>query len=208
MAWQKSSPPVALLSLGLFLELLLLSNWLTPVQAQSESAFPIQIVRISFDPPGDSRPQDTAGGASRHGGICPQDSANLNPSDTPFTIATNQGLTVAERPTFFVYVPPTSAQQAMFVLKDENEDYYYQKTLPIANTSGVISFRLPADAPTLEMGKNYQWSLVLMCTATLRPDSPRVEGQIQRIEPNPTLISQIEQWSPLDRAAFYGKDGI
>jgi hypothetical protein len=122
--------------------------------------------------------------------------------------ATHQGLTVAEHPTFFVYVPQTSAQKALFVLKDENEDYYYQKTIPIPRTAGIVSFRLPADAPAIEIGKRYKWSFVMICGEAIRPDSPGVEGRIQRIEPKPALSSRIKNLPQLERAALYGRDGI
>jgi hypothetical protein len=117
-----------------------------------------------------------------------------------------QALTVADHPTFFVYIPQTSAQKAMFVLRDDNEDYYYKTTLPISSKAGVVSFKLPADAPALKSGKSYKWSFVLMCTAEIRPDSPWVEGEIKRIEPNSG--GTLDNLPPLERAALYGKNGI
>ena len=120
----------------------------------------------------------------------------------------NHGLTTVERPTFLDYVPQTSAQKAFFSLKDKDENYYYQTTLPIPETPGIVSFKLPADAPALEIGKSYQWSFVTICGERLAVDDPRVEGHIQRIELNTQLSSQLKNLSPLERAALYGSDGI
>ena len=165
-------------------------------------------VNVTFDPPEEGEPKDTSGGASRDGGTCPQDSKALKPYVTLLMPATNHGLTAKEHPTFFVYVPQTSAQKAFFSLQDENNNHHYQTSLPITGKPGVVSFRLPADAPALKIGTNYKWSFVLMCKNVLRPDSPRVEGRIRRMEPNPALISQIKNAAPLERAALLGSDGI
>jgi Domain of Unknown Function (DUF928) len=67
---------------------------------------------------------------------------------------------------------------------------------------------LPTDAPSLEKGKTYKWSFVLMCDNVLRPDSPLVEGQIERTQMNAEAIAQLEKATPLQRAAFYGEAGI
>ncbi len=203
-----------LFSVGLGLELVLTAVSPTPIQAQfapGTSQRPLSsplVVGVTFDPPGDGKPDDTAGGASRDGGICPQDANALSPSMTPLKPTSYESLTVAERPTFFIYVPQTAAQKAVFVLKDEKEDYYYQKVLPIPRTAGILSFSLPHDAPTLAVGKTYQWSFIMVCGEAIRPDSPGVKGRIRRIEPTPALINQLKQLSPLERAALYGKNGL
>lgn len=200
------------LSVGLSLKLILMAS--LPIGAQAQSidttsgdSFPSNaIASVTFDPPGNGKPKDTVGGASRDAGICPQDAVNPGPAVTPVMPSNEQALTMAEHPTFFVYIPQTTAQKAMFVVRDDNEDYYYKTTLPIPTKAGVISFKLPADAPALKSGKNYKWSFVLMCSAEIRPDSPWVEGEIQRIEPNSGRT--LDNLSPLERAAIYGKNGI
>lgn len=214
MTWHNDYLPIKLLLIGLSLKLMLVAGLSTQVQAQSEPAIADKtlpnpsIVRVTFDPPKDGAPTKTEGAASRNGGICHQNSKALHQSIIPLLPANHYGLTVAEHPTFFVYVPQTSAQKALFVLKDEKEDYYYQKTVPIPRTAGIVSFKLPTDAPVIEIGKGYKWSFVIICGESLEPDSPGVEGRIQRIELNPALSNQLEKLSLLERAASYGKDGI
>jgi hypothetical protein len=214
MAWQNFRRPLTLLSVGLSIELLLASVLPIQVSAQLTDATSGNVLsshsigRVSFEPPNDGQPENTTGGASRSGKVCPQDAKDLNPSLTLLKPANYQALTVAEHPTFFVYVPQTSAKKALFVLKDESEDYYYQKSLPIPSTAGVVNFTLPPDVPALKIGKNYQWSVVLICGEAIRPDSPAVVGQIRRIELNSILSSQLKNLSSLERAALYGKNGI
>jgi len=211
MAWQKSR-----ITLTLFLVAELVWTAVLPSQIRAQSALTtpgntiptLSLVSVTFDPPGDGKPDDTAGGASRDGGTCPEDARAIGPSITPLKPANYQGLTVAEHPTFFVYVPQTSAKKALFVLKDEKEDYFYQKTIPIPRTAGIVSFRLPDEAPAIKIGKTYQWSLIMICGEAIRPDNPGVEGKIQRIEANPELLRQLKNLSPLERAALYGKNGV
>ena len=213
MAMHNFRLPVTLFSGVLFLELLLTAVLPTQVHAQlangtsGKTLSSRSALQVTFDPPKDGQPDDSAGGASRGGGICPQD-AKVGSPITPLMPANRYGLTVADHPTFFVYVPQTSAQKALFVLKDKNEDYYYHKTLSLPSTAGIISFTLPTDAPAIEIGKRYQWSFVMICGEAIRPDSPGVKGQIQRIEPNQGLLSQLKNLSPLERAALYGNNGI
>lgn len=204
MAWKHTPQPLKFLSVGLFVKLLLVVS--LPVPLQAETTPLSETISATFTPEG--APKDSAGGASRNGGVCPNDMSELRTSVTPFQLATNHGFTVAERPTFFVYVPTTVAQEAVFIIKDETEEYFYQKTVSLPQQKGLVSFKLPLDAPNLEMGKTYQWSFLLICGQSLRPDSPKVDGQIQRIQPDPALLSKLQTWSPVDRAAFYGEETI
>ncbi|MBD0345661.1 MAG: DUF928 domain-containing protein [Coleofasciculus sp. Co-bin14] len=208
---------ITLFSVGLFLSFLPIGN--LPTQGQelselitsNETSLSLATVVVRFKPPNpprDPTPTNTVGGGTRSGGACPQDSAPLAPWVTPLMPATRQGLTVAEHPTFFVYVPQTSAQKALFVLKDDQEDYYYQKIVSIARLAGIVSFKLPADAPAIEIGKSYKWFFIIICGERIRPDSPTVKGHIERIAPNPALSKKLNTLLPLERAALYGKDGI
>ena len=214
MTRQNNYLPSKFLSVGLFLKLILIASLPTQVQAQVESAtgdrtLPSHLIgSVTFDPPKDGKPNETEGGASRGGGLCPQDSKVLGQSVTLLLPTSHYGLTVAQKPTFFIYVPQTSAQKAIFILKDKSEDYYYQKSIPIPATAGVISFNLPTDAPAIELGKRYQWSFVLLCGEVLKPDSFGVNGWIERMELNSNLSSQLNNLSPLERAAWYGRNGI
>lgn len=201
-----------LISLGVGLELLLISNFATQVQAKLANVEPTpgnsSVALVTFEPPGSGQPDDSVGGASRDGGQCPQDRLAANSPLTPLMPTTNYGLTTAEHPTFFVYVPQTSAQKIFFSLKDETKTYHYQTILPMIGKQGIVGFKLPADAPALENGKSYQWSFAIMCGNALRPDSPMVQGWVRRTELKPALSSQLQQANSLQRAISYGKEGI
>ncbi|MCU0515861.1 MAG: DUF928 domain-containing protein [Oscillatoria sp. Prado101] len=163
-------------------------------------------ISVTFEPPPDQgAPAGTAGGASRGG--CPSD-----PKEKPFLTAlipaTGKVLTVAERPTLFFYIPQTSARKVGFSLKDENENDVYQTDLEISGNPGIVSVSLPPSAPALEIGKNYNWYFALVCNSADASGNLVVNGSLERSEISPTLAKAQELTSPLERAAFYAKNGI
>lgn len=167
------------------------------------------VASITFEPPDSTELlDDSEGGASRDGGYCAQDSVSSDSLVTPVMPATNVGLTLAERPTFFVYVPKTSATQAYLTVKDKNEDYYYQTTVVIPEKTGIVSISLPDEAPALEIGRNYQWTFLVACENPPKPDSPRVSGWIQRVKPDSDLIGAVEGEASLEKAKLYGSKGL
>ncbi len=162
---------------------------------------------VSFEPPNKNQPVATSGGASR-GQQC---IADMNNSEIPITAivpAINQRLTVASHPTFFIHVPETSAQKVFLNIQDENEEDSYQKVIPIDGKSGIIGVTLPQDAPPLKIGKNYQWSLALICQESLKPDSPIVQGTVTRVQSQMQLAEISEEMTKLEQAALYAEAGI
>jgi Domain of Unknown Function (DUF928). len=122
---------------------------------------------------------------------------------------TNMGLTVAEKPTVFFRVSKTSVQEAKFnLLNEKGNTIIYDKTIPLNNTGDVMSFTLPADAPALEVGKEYQWELVINCDPDDPNGNPRVQSAIKRVQPSPTLVSKLAQANPSDRPFLYAEEGI
>ncbi|HIK11611.1 MAG TPA: DUF928 domain-containing protein [Oscillatoriaceae cyanobacterium M33_DOE_052] len=152
---------------------------------------------VSFRPPGDAAPSNTASGGSRNPDI---------PAMTPVLPQNRYGRTVSARPTFYVFVPPTTSREVFFSIQDENRNHHYQTTLSIKSGGGLVGVTLPDDAPELEMGKNYQWFFVLLPPGgTLRPDSYGVQGWVKRVEA-PTLgVGNLE---PLQIATLYASNGI
>lgn len=195
----------------LLLHLFLLQGMTTQAQAQTDSR-PSRLIerssQIMFRPPGDGTPDNTVGGGTREGGVCSQSVTAPDPGFTPVLPKTGHGLTATDRPTFFAYVPNTVAETVFFSIQGEENDYYYQKTFALRGISSIVSFTLPADAPPLEVGKQYRWSFVLQCNAQLRPDDPIVEGRVQRIALDPAIASQVSRASARQRASLYGEAGL
>lgn len=192
-----------------------------------------QLVGIKFEPPGDAAPGNTMSGGTRGGSSLPpqtgdRENVRFEPpgDDTPANTVpggtrgdrihkltalipnTNHGRTAAPRPAFFVYVPPTSATQVFFSLLDEEGNNRYYSTLDISGSGGVVSVTLPADAPELEMGKNYQWFfMTLEPGSRLGPGTYGVSGWVKRVEP-PAENSGYSSLTRLERASLYASSGI
>ena len=170
------------------------------------------ISQITFEPPPGQAGTPGQAGAGGTRGKCPQDRTEPDPPLTLLIPLNKQVLTVAEHPTFFVYVPPTLAQIAQFVLKEKvsssQSKVIYEAKFPLSGTSGIVSLRMPDTANKLEIGKHYQWSFALICDPLDRGEDKIQSSSIQRTEINANLAKELEQATPLDRANLYAKNGI
>ncbi len=162
-------------------------------------------------PPEEEQPDYTSGAGARSYGQCPQDIiATTSPdpaSDTPSLMAlvptTNYGLTAAARPTFWVYLPKTSARQVVLSIREEGKNYHSQTFIPITGEAGVIGITHPNDFSSLEVGKNYQWAVLLVCGKRPGPNDPVVTAWVRHVD-----IPQSKQETELDKASWYGRQGI
>lgn len=151
---------------------------------------------VRFEAPGESAPATTASGGTRTEA---QALRALLPT-------TRYGRTVAARPTFFVYVPPTAAKEVFFSLQDERRNQVYQTVLKISGKGGIVSFTLPEDAPELEIGKNYVWFFApIQPGGILQPDNYGAIGWIRRVE---SQTAQNANKTPLQLATEYAQQGI
>lgn len=122
----------------------------------------------------------------------------------------NIGRTVSEYPVFFFYLPETEAQLAEFVLQDEKGNQIYQTTLKINNSSGVIGVNIPANqnVSPLQLGKNYRWSVALICDTEDRSADVLETGIVRRVELSADIRSQLEQANSREKAVIYAQNGI
>ena len=74
-------------------------------------------------------------------GVCSQDSSLQSqgrvgdrPKLTALAPQRNHGLTVAERPTFWVYLPQTTAKKAILSIKAEGSNPHWQQSIDLRET--------------------------------------------------------------------------
>jgi Domain of Unknown Function (DUF928) len=216
MASNKITTGELLINLRFFLSFILMGLLLSSAML-SASAKPLTTRRASskvlFIPPTtDKKPARTSGAASR-GGQCMQSSvgAAANPSvktlaKSPFMAlmpVSNSGLTSAEHPSFWIYVPETPAKRLILTLRENGSKPHSQTFFNIPETPGVTSLSLPNSTPALEIGKTYQWAVALICAEKPSPNDPMILSWISRIASAPST-----QPNPLEQAAVYGKQGI
>ena len=98
----------------------------------------------------------------------------------------------------------TSARQLVLSIREEGTIHHSQTLIPIAGTSGVITLQANPESPPLEMGKTYQWSVVLVCGERPSPSDPGISSWVRRIP----QTQRVNQGSNLEQAAWYGEQGI
>ncbi|MEH2078541.1 MAG: DUF928 domain-containing protein [Nostoc sp.] len=156
-----------------------------------------------FIPPNRKAPQTTAGGGSR-GGSCFLENKETS---TPLMPPNKLGLTFAERPTFYWFVPQMPVQTAHFSLL-EDERILYETTFKLPNQSGIIGFTLPAKASSLKVGKKYHWYMSIACSSEELAEEISVDGWVERIQPTADLLKQIARTNPKQRSQVYARAGI
>ncbi len=185
------------------------------------------LTRVLFKPPqDDKKPERTQAAGSRHNGKCIQDRTSGNSTNSPSTQGNlmpivpsvpvpsvsephtiNFGLTIAERPVFWIYLPENSATQIMLSIREVSEEdtkHHSQTFIPITNVTGVMSIQTDENSPPLEVGKTYQWAVVLVCGKKPSPNDPAIVSWVRRITPSETINHE----STLEQAAWYGEQGI
>lgn len=160
-------------------------------------------------PPDIGKPKTTTGGGQRGCESEAQENQSTPSGEKPLTALipeTGWGLTTAEQPTLWFYVPYSSSLSGEFVLMDEANQTVYQTPLTLTGTPGIISLSLPSTAAKLEIGKRYHWYLNIYC----QPEQPPlfVEGWIKRVELSSDIKVQLEQATPQQRVALYADNGI
>lgn len=164
-------------------------------------------------PPQDGTPSTTRGAGSRDDRRCSQDSLLFTNqtteklSLTALVPSNHYGLTRSARPTFWVYVPQTSARQVVLSIKQGNQ-FHSQRFVPITGQPGVIGIQALENSPPLEVGKTYQWAIVLMCGDRPSPNDPVVSAWVRREQSTGQSTGQLSSQIALQQAARYGKQGI
>ncbi|MBH8561881.1 DUF928 domain-containing protein [Nostoc sp. CENA67] len=138
----------------------------------------------------------------------------------PFTQEPNStanvwGLTTEANPTFWVYTPYSKdsvtkdcAFTTEFVLQDEDSNLIYNKAIALSAQPGVISISLPANAPSLEIGKQYHWFLIINCDSNQPSPPTYIEGVIQRINLKPEIAQKLKSATPQQQFTIYVQNGI
>ncbi|OKH34559.1 hypothetical protein NIES2101_38760 [Calothrix sp. HK-06] len=177
--------------------------------AQSELAYnstylPDEVVfHENFDPPGEPEPKTTSGAGSRDIQRCGQDEAPIK----PLMPRSNFGLTFEEHPSVFMSLRKTSAKRVVLALRDKTGKYYERAFLPIPTNQQIVSFKLPTEKSPLRIGKNYQWSLVVVCGNKVEPDDPIFSGWLQRVARTPQMDKELVNKPPIWQAKWYGERG-
>ncbi len=161
-----------------------------------------------FTPPDDTRPLPPTGtGSVGRGGSC-----NPAAGATAFTAlgpASTLGLTTQVNPEFSWYVSPSEeGAPLMFRLLQVQENgrqipMYWQE---LTAQTGFMSYQLSNDAPSLEIGQDYVWQVVVKCdqNRSLTSSLP-----IRVVTSDADLTAQLSTAiTDAERAVVYGQAGL
>jgi hypothetical protein len=152
-------------------------------------------------------PPDRGLPGRREGGGTRGDCQASQPGLTALMPDSNLGRTMAERPTFFWYMPQ-SAAAAEFVLLDANNTELYKTLVPVPSQSGIVSLNLPDSVSALEVGQSYRWYFSLVCDPLDRSADTFTSGWVERVDRNPALLQEIAAAPPTEQAMLYAKAGL
>lgn len=119
-------------------------------------------------------------------------------------------LTTSLYPTLFFYLPATQAQEALFILYDENEREIYRSIFSIKEMSGLLKLSIPDGftSPKLEEGKNYYWQFSMFCDPNNPSLDPFVDGWVQRVPLTEDISNNLATASDSEKVDIYTAAGI
>ncbi|PZV19632.1 MAG: hypothetical protein DCF20_01090 [Pseudanabaena sp.] len=117
--------------------------------------------------------------------------------------------TMSERPTFYFLIPETEGRGYFYLYESDSTlkkgKRVYRTSFNIRNKAGILTFKMPDDAPSLKPNKNYLWEFSVGGLI----DAGQVSGSIRRVLPNQKLVEQLKRASmPIERAALFAQDGF
>jgi len=188
------------------------SSWFGVMLGLLVCGLPLMAMAVEFKPPRRGIPGRREGAGTRDPYACVQGNLRL----TAIMPQTNLGLTTAVYPRFFWYSPRTRAKFAQFTLYEvdeatmENKISIYTSTFRISGTSGIASLPLPNTTflPPLTVGKDYHWSLALICNPDNREQNITVDGWVQRIAPAAAFTNQLGATKSQDLPTLYANNGL
>ena len=153
-------------------------------------------------PPNRGRAQRTEAGGSRG---CDKNYVALNllvPSDH---IAT----TISGRPTFLWYLSATPSVPMQFTLVEQNGSKSILETQVQVKSPGIVKLQLPLNTTDLAIGKQYRWTVSLVCNEKRPSSNILAQAMIERVAETSNLKKELAATSEERvRAKVYAQSGI
>lgn len=122
----------------------------------------------------------------------------------------NYGLTLDGYPSFYIHMPAVPGARLEFILLDELGDRIYETGYLVGDQEATFSIDLPRNAnlPPLEVGLSYNWQVRLKLNPNSIVTDYIVQGQIERFEPEASLMKDLEGASPEEKVVLYAQAGL
>lgn len=174
-----------------------------PQYNQTPSNLKPKVTPLKFKLPPKGAPGKRADAGSRSG--CPV----LDKRLVALVPATNIGLTIAERPTFWFYVPyqPSAKSLGKFQLLNEQQKVIYETSTQLIGTPGIIGINLPRTFGSLE-NKRYQWVFSVICDTEAPVANVSVNGFVERVSLMPLRKKLESAKTPQQKMLLYAENGL
>lgn len=194
-----------------FICLIVFSLTLLGMPTHAEQTNPLLIANLlgflasDFNPPGEGAPDRTVPAGSRDGDRCHGDTVHMR----PLMPKGNYGLTASAHPVIWMEIPNTQAQAILLTFKTEDsvEHSRIRLSIPEATHQGLVQLRLPETAAELTPGKNYYWTVSVLCEGYLNPNDPFFSGWVKRVNYSPVLAQRLANSSVQEQIRVLQENG-
>lgn len=171
-------------SIGIILFLVLLVSYVSNSTVSFSLEAKAEITQGYIPPPGRTRRARTEGAGSR--------GCNQTQPTTLKLLAPNNhvALTVSAHPTFFWYVSGTSSPIIFALVEPGVAKPIWQQQLK-PNKAGIVQVKLPSNHSGLEVGKEYRWTVSLVCNQKRPSENTYAYAWIERVATTPKLQQQL-----------------
>ena len=155
---------------------------------------------------GRGSPNRRSSGGSR--GDCSTLLVALVPGDTALDVSesgcslpssSEPALTTAATPVLWFHVPTQSAPiEGEFALLDDTQLALSVQTVTLPQDGGIVGIQVDTE---LDVGRTYNWVFSMLANSRNPAENPRVAGALQRIEPSPELLTEINNTESLQQQA-------
>lgn len=154
-----------------------------------------QVIAELPPPPAPGTPdgQRTPGGT--RGETCKQTDKQTDKSLTALVPQNGKGLTTAEHPIFWFYIPdaPDDINSIEFSVHDRDEKTtLYRTSLQLTKTPGVIGIPLPPSPQySLKLNEIYHWRFTVTCVGKEMSGDPiilELDGWVTRVQQSPNQV--------------------
>jgi hypothetical protein len=124
------------------------------------------------------------------------------------------GVTSAQYPTLFVYMPAFGTEAlpmpVEFVLEAQDGQEVYKATFKTSGIPGLLTLGMPTRAglSPLKVDEDYSWRFSVICNENERSQDIVVGGAVRRVELDSTLKEQLMLVSAKEQVELYAEAGI
>lgn len=138
--------------------------------------------------------EDQGRSGSRSGGASRGECINNSEEITALIPLSKFGETVSVRPTFWFYVPYSTAQPlpGKFQLQDADRNPIFDVDFTLPTQPGYISLQIPETQQGLEVGKEYRWYFYLHCDRKKQDVPITLSGWVTRVNAAPEMQHELQ----------------